>query len=161
MERETDGRMPAKRIFRTIEEKRKIVEEALKSPHSVAVVARQHGLNSNQLFGWRKLYLNGQLEPTVTETGSSRTAVPLSKDPQQEPGLTVSSNVMINIEIPGKALVQCGRAGQRRDRSRSTRESARMIPANPADLDRGRYNRHAPCRCSTATNLYSQEPRSS
>ena len=55
MEREPDSRTPIKRIFRTIEEKRQIVEEALKSPHSVAVVARQHGLNSNQLFAWRKL----------------------------------------------------------------------------------------------------------
>lgn len=106
MEREADGRTPAKRIFRTIEEKRKIVEEALKSPHSVAVVARQHGLNSNQLFGWRKLYLNGQLEPTV-ESGTAVRLLPVSvsEDPKQEPGLTVSSNVTINIEIPGRALV--------------------------------------------------------
>jgi transposase len=106
VEREADGRMPAKRIFRTIEEKRKIVEEALKSPHSVAVVARQHGLNSNQLFGWRKLYLNGQLEPTV-ESGTAVRLLPVSvsEDPKQEPGLAVSSNVTINIELPGRALV--------------------------------------------------------
>ena len=106
MEREADGRIPTKRIFRTIEEKRKIVEEALRSPHSVAVVARQHGLNSNQLFGWRKLYLNGQLEPAV-ESGSEVRLLPVSvtEDPKQEPGLAVSSNVTINIEIPGRALV--------------------------------------------------------
>ena len=106
MERETDGRIPAKRIFRTIEEKRKIVEEALSSPHSVAVVARQHGLNSNQLFGWRKLYLNGQLEPAV-ESGTAVRLLPVSvsEEPKQELGLAVSSNVTINIEIPGRALV--------------------------------------------------------
>jgi transposase len=106
VERETDGRIPAKRIFRTIEEKRKIVEEALRSPHSVAIVARQHGLNSNQLFAWRKLYLNGQLEPAV-ESGTAVRLLPVSvsEEPQQEPGLAVSSNVTINIEIPGRALI--------------------------------------------------------
>jgi transposase len=106
VERETDGRIPAKRIFRTVEEKRKIVEEALRSPHSVAVVARQHGLNSNQLFAWRKLYLSGQLEPAV-ESGTAVRLLPVSvsDEPQQEPRLEVSSNVTINIEIPGRALV--------------------------------------------------------
>lgn len=106
MEQETDGRVPIKRIFRTIEEKRKIVEEVLKSPHSVAVVARQHGLNSNQLFAWRKLYLKGQLEPAA-ESGTAVRLLPVSvsDEPKQEPGLPVSSNVTINIEIPGQALV--------------------------------------------------------
>ena len=106
MELETDGGIGAKRIFRTIEEKRKIVEEALRSPHSVAVVARQHGLNSNQLFAWRKLYLNGQLEPAV-DNGTAVRLLPVSvsEEPKQEPGLAVSSNVTINIEIPGRALV--------------------------------------------------------
>lgn len=106
MERETDGRIPAKRIFRTIEEKRKIVEEALRSPHSVSVVARQHGLNSNQLFAWRKLYLNGQLAPAV-DSGTAVRLLPVSvsEEPKQEPGLAEASNITINIEIPGRALV--------------------------------------------------------
>ena len=106
MERDVEGGTGAKRIFRTIEEKRKIVEEALRSPHSVSVVARQHGLNSNQLFAWRKLYLNGQLEPAV-ESGTAVRLLPVSvsEEPKQEPGSAVSSNVTINIEIPGRALV--------------------------------------------------------
>lgn len=106
MEREPDGRGPIKRTFRTIAEKRKIVEEALKSPDSVAVVARQHGLNANQLFAWRKLYLNGQLEPAV-EYGTAVRLLPVSvsDEAKQEPGLSLSSNVTINIEIPGQALV--------------------------------------------------------
>ena len=106
MERDVDGGTAAKRIFRTIEEKRKIVEEALRSPHSVAVVARQHGLNSNQLFAWRKLYLKGQLEPAV-DSGTAVRLLPVSvsEEPKQEPGLAVSSDLTINIEIPGQALV--------------------------------------------------------
>jgi len=46
-----------------VEEKRRIVEEALAPGASVARVARGHGVNANQLFSWRRLYLQGQLEP--------------------------------------------------------------------------------------------------
>jgi len=46
-----------------VEEKRRIVEEALAPGASVAGVARGHGVNANQLFSWRRLYLQGQLEP--------------------------------------------------------------------------------------------------
>lgn len=61
------GREPRRR-FRTVEEKRRIVEEALAPGASVARVARAHGVNANQLFAWRRLYLQGQLEPAKGET---------------------------------------------------------------------------------------------
>jgi transposase len=61
------GREPRRR-FRTVEEKRRIVEEALEPGASVARVARTHGVNANQLFAWRRLYLQGQLEPGNRET---------------------------------------------------------------------------------------------
>ena len=54
-----------KRRFRTVEEKRRIVEEALQPGASVARVARAHGVNANQLFGWRRLYQQGRLERKV------------------------------------------------------------------------------------------------
>ena len=57
-----------KRRFRTVEEKRRIVEEALQPGASVALVARAHGVNANQLFGWRRLYQQGRLEAKVGET---------------------------------------------------------------------------------------------
>ena len=57
-----------KRRFRTVEEKRRIVEEALQPGASVALVARAHGVNANQLFGWRRLYQEGQLERKIEET---------------------------------------------------------------------------------------------
>lgn len=50
-----------------MEEKRRIVEEALEPGASVARVARTHGVNANQLFGWRRLYLHGRLEPGSRE----------------------------------------------------------------------------------------------
>ena len=52
---------PAKR-YRTVEEKRRIVEETLVPGASVARVARAHGVNANQVFGWRQLYRQGRLE---------------------------------------------------------------------------------------------------
>ena len=51
-----------------MEEKRRIVEEAIQPGASVARVARAHGVNANQLFTWRRLYQQGQLEPKVGET---------------------------------------------------------------------------------------------
>jgi transposase len=43
------------------EEKRQILEQTLSSSLSVASLARQHRVNANQLFYWRKLYRAGQL----------------------------------------------------------------------------------------------------
>jgi len=45
-----------KRQYRTAAERRRIVEETLAPGVSVATVARAHGVNANQVFGWRKLY---------------------------------------------------------------------------------------------------------
>jgi transposase len=46
---------------RSVAEKRRIVEETLVEGASVARVARARGINANQVFGWRRLYLAGRL----------------------------------------------------------------------------------------------------
>ena len=46
---------------RTIKERRDIVEKTLEPGASVARVARQHDVNANQVFYWRKLYREGRL----------------------------------------------------------------------------------------------------
>src|ERR1700690_4526377 len=51
----------AKRRYRSKQERRQIVEETLQPGASVAVIARQHGVNANQVFYWRKLYREGRL----------------------------------------------------------------------------------------------------
>ena len=51
----------APRQRRSIAEKRRIVEETLVEGASVARVARGHGINANQVFGWRRLYRAGRL----------------------------------------------------------------------------------------------------
>jgi transposase len=49
------------RQWRTNSEKRRIVEETLAPGASVALVARAHGVNANQVFQWRRLYHSGLL----------------------------------------------------------------------------------------------------
>jgi transposase len=51
-----------KRRYRPKEERRQIVEETLQPGASVAVIARPHGVNANQVFHWRKLYREGRLD---------------------------------------------------------------------------------------------------
>ena len=53
---------PAKRRHRSKQERRQIAEESLQPGASVAVVARRHGVNANQVFHWRKLLREGRLD---------------------------------------------------------------------------------------------------
>ena len=48
--------------YRSKEVRRQIAEESLQLGVSVAVLARAHGVNANQIFQWRKLYREGLLE---------------------------------------------------------------------------------------------------
>ena len=61
-----DGRT---RQFRSVLERRQIVEETLRPGASIALVARAHDMNTNQVFKWRRQYKQGRLEiesPTTT-----------------------------------------------------------------------------------------------
>lgn len=54
-----DGRT---RQFRSVLERRQIVEETMKPGESIALVARAHDVNTNQVFKWRRQYKQGRLE---------------------------------------------------------------------------------------------------
>ena len=56
-----------KRQKRSVEEKRRIVEETLEAGASVARVARRHAVNANQVFAWRKKYREGRLGKTAEQ----------------------------------------------------------------------------------------------
>ncbi len=56
-----DSAKQEKRRRRSVEEKRRIVEETLEAGASVARVARRHAVNANQVFYWRKRYREGRL----------------------------------------------------------------------------------------------------
>ena len=65
----------APRRMRTVEEKFAIVAHSLEPGVSVAAVARQHGVNANLLFAWRRLHEQGLLE---AHTRSPRTPARLA-----------------------------------------------------------------------------------
>ena len=50
------------RRHRSKQERRQIAEESLQPGVSVAVSARRHGVNANQVFHWRKLLREGRLD---------------------------------------------------------------------------------------------------
>ena len=99
-----------RRHYRTPQEKRQIVEQTLSSGMSVASVAREHGVNANQVFYWRKLYQAGQLG---TGGGAEQQVrlLPVSVSDEQpaerelEAGTSPARGVTINIEFPGRTLV--------------------------------------------------------
>jgi transposase len=98
----------ANRVYRTSEEKRRIVEATLVPGASIARVAREHGVNANQVFQWRYEHRKG----IGWAAGQSRTEL-LPVTVTSEPGsvrapevapLAVASG-SIHIELPGRALV--------------------------------------------------------
>jgi transposase-like protein len=60
---------------RTAQEKIAIVQETLAPGASVSAVARRHGVNPNQVFGWRKQYQEGSLAAVK----AGETVVPASE----------------------------------------------------------------------------------
>jgi transposase len=64
---EGSGARPRTRLRRSAQEKRRIVLETLKPGASVAVIARQHSVNANQVFSWRRQYQRGGLGRVSSE----------------------------------------------------------------------------------------------
>ena len=100
------------RRYRTTEEKRRMVEGALASGESVAIMARHYGVNANQLFHWRKLYQAGLLGTSPCKaTKSDLQLLPVTLSDEsgteqvREPVSAEHSTGTINIEFPGRALV--------------------------------------------------------
>jgi transposase-like protein len=57
------------RRWRSVAEKRRIVELTLEPGASVALVARAHGVNANQVFKWRRAFERGEMpEPAAAST---------------------------------------------------------------------------------------------
>jgi transposase len=85
---------PQRRRY-SIAEKRRMVEESFQLGTSVARVARAHGVNANQVFGWRRLYQRGRLGGNTRAaqavellpvTISDSPAVPAPTPPSVSPG---------------------------------------------------------------------------
>ena len=85
-----------------MEEKRRLVEARLVPGISIARVAREHGVNANQLFQWRYEYRKGTLDvgrPTHPEL----IAVSLAAEPGVAP---ITQPAAIHIDLPGRASIR-------------------------------------------------------
>ena len=109
-----DGRV---RRFRTTQQRRDIVEETLKPDASVALIARAHDVNTNQVFRWRRQYDKGELEITpkttllpvkVSETSSSK-PVPAKKKKPERRGIIDIDLGHARVRIEGAADADCVR----------------------------------------------------
>jgi transposase len=89
-----------KRRFRSKQERRQIVEETLRPGASVAVIARRHGVNANQVFHWRKLYREGRLD-AVPALLPVRIAEVVSRE--QQPSKLYAGVIMVEV---GRARIR-------------------------------------------------------
>ena len=98
-----------KRRYRSALERRQIVEETLRPGASVAIIARAHEVNANQVFCWRKLYRQGLLDSgkNATELVPVRVSdtVPAERDKpaKKETGGLALGAIVIEL---GKARVR-------------------------------------------------------
>jgi transposase len=97
-----------RRQRRTREEKRRIVEATFVPGASIARVAREHGVNANQVFQWRHEYRKGSLE--VGRPAQARLVpVTVTAEPNSVSlsGIapSVAASGSIHIELPGRAVI--------------------------------------------------------
>ncbi|MGF6575037.1 transposase [Paraburkholderia sp. GAS333] len=101
----TEIKVARKYRRRTVDEKRQIVEEALSSGRSVAEIARSHELNANQLFDWRKQYLDGRLGANGRECA----LLPVTVDEASDSGVSEPAASTPSAPAPGKIRIQLPR----------------------------------------------------
>ena len=89
-----------KRIRRSQQERRRIVEATIGTGVSVARVARAHGVNANQVYAWRRLYEKGRLGPSGTNTA----LVPVRLTETVPSGTIVASSNRSARHIPSGSI---------------------------------------------------------
>jgi transposase len=75
---DTLGRRTGPRTRHTIEEKLRIVEETRAKGASVAMVARRHNVNANQVFAWRRQHRRGLLNSQAAKGDAEMPPVKVS-----------------------------------------------------------------------------------
>lgn len=106
---QSSGKSVRPRKRRSVQEKLQIVRETLQSEASVAVIARRHGVNANQVFTWRRQFHRGQLKGRTTRRRGEAVIVPVEVRPASSmPAAAVTEHVgqralaveQIEIEFP-------------------------------------------------------------
>ncbi len=108
------------RVRRTVAEKRRIVELTLRPRASVARVAQAEGVNSHQVFQWRRAYRAGKLVefdkhpsallPVVLAATDSAKRALREQSVIPEPEIAAGA---IHVEFPGCATVTVERGADR------------------------------------------------
>jgi transposase len=101
------------RVWRSVAEKRRIVELTFQPGRSVARVAQAEGVNSHQVFQWRRAYRAGELVKTGEQAASLLPVIVSSATDSEglvEQQQAVSQEApapagAIHIEFPGLAMI--------------------------------------------------------
>ena len=98
---QAEGLVPERRVrrWRSVAEKRRIVELTMVPGASVALVARAHGVNANQVFKWRREFERGELPAAASAPASLLPVVLSGVDKAQ------TNSGCIHIELQGRALI--------------------------------------------------------
>jgi transposase len=113
---ESGGEVRRVRRWRSVAEKRRIAELTFEPGASVALVARAHGVNANQVFKWRRELKRGEL--TVSDAATTA-LLPVTLSSPREPNMETpqagakeqpAPSGAIHIEFPGRVVisVECG-----------------------------------------------------
>ena len=114
---QTQEVVPERRVrrWRSVSEKRQIVQLTLEPGASVAEVSRAHGVNANQVFKWRRAFERGELIepcsallPVTVSTPTEPEKDVAEPRPEQEP-----NGGSIHIEFPGRAVISVERGADR------------------------------------------------
>jgi len=104
---ETGTQRPVRR-WRTVSEKRRIAELTFEPGASVALVARAHGVNANQVFKWRRALKRGELnDSSAGATALLRVMVsgPCDAATSVDAKESATPSGAIHIEFPCKAFM--------------------------------------------------------
>jgi len=98
------------RRWRSVAEKRQIVQLTMEPGASVAEVARAYGLNANQVFKWRRALERGELIESYPTSALLPVTVSTPSQPESEVAVqgreTLESSAgTIHIELPGRAMI--------------------------------------------------------
>jgi transposase len=94
----------------SIAEKRRIVEATLEAGASVARVAREHGVNANQVWGWRRLYQRGLLGGSASSVAlvavkvMEDAAVPMPAEPAVTAAAPPTGSIQLQPTAQGTDL---------------------------------------------------------
>jgi transposase len=101
-----------RRVFRRVEEKLRIVKLTLEPGASVASVALASGVNTNQVFRWKRQYERGELQPRRSKPATALVPVTIAAEPEaprvaetSTPAPALPSVGSVTIEFPGRALL--------------------------------------------------------